>query len=350
MGAQEKFITSDKIFSHLNRLKKWRDGEEVYPITVEIHPTDLCNNKCHYCEYRKETASIDRKQFITVLKRLRHIGVKGVILSGGGEPLLNPEAGYFLQMIRKNGFDAALITNLNVYNNDLFRSILETTEWCRISLDACTGRTYKKIRGVDRFDRAVDNIRRLVRLKERMRSRTTIGIQMVVCKENMREIAGIIKLSSTLRVDYIHIRPLEILPRKPLPYSEQDYRRVCSQIEKAGHMETSSFEIIFSNKWDIVNPNHRGKSHGFTFCHGYPFIGAVDARGDYYACCHKVENREKKFCYGNIISEPAKKIMSRRKRIARKITLKDCYLECRGSNLNRRLESLLRGQEHKNFL
>jgi len=34
----------------------------------------------------------------------------------------------------------------------------------------------------------------------------------------------------------------------------------------------------------------------------------------------------------------------------RNLNLRNCYLECRGSNLNRRLEGLLHHKEHKNFL
>ena len=100
----------------------------------------------------------------------------------------------------------------------------------------------------------------------------------------------------------------------------------------------------------MANPRSRMKTHGFSFCHGYPFIGAIDARGDYYICCHKVEMRDKRFYCGNVIKEPIQLVMSKREKVIKHLNLKYCYLECRGSNLNRRLEGLLHHKEHKNFL
>jgi MoaA/NifB/PqqE/SkfB family radical SAM enzyme len=346
----EKFITADKIFYHLDRLDTWLQGKAVYPITVEIHPSDFCNNKCYYCYYRKEKRFIGKKDFVKILKKLKVIDTKGIILSGGGEPLLNPEINDFLKLVKRNNFSLGLITNLNIYNKELFKNILECAEWCRVSLDASSRKTYKNIRMTDMFTTVLDNIKMLVKLRNEMSSHTTLGIQMVVCKENINEVFRFIKLASDLKIDYSQIRPLEILPDELNPYSRKDYEYIVYQYKKARYLETPFYKIIFSNKWDIMNPDHRLNSHGFTFCHGYPFIGAIDARGDFYICCHKVEKRDKRFCCGNIITESVKKIMDRRKNAMIFLNLKDCYLECRASNLNRKLEGLLSHEEHKNFL
>jgi MoaA/NifB/PqqE/SkfB family radical SAM enzyme len=346
----EKFITSDKIFHHLESLSDWHKGRQAFPITLEIHPTDLCNNKCHYCRYEKGPFSLSRRDFQVIMKKLKAIHTKGVILSGGGEPLLNPHTPEFLRLIKESGFDAALITNLTLYKEATFQNILKFTEWCRVSLDTCEKKTYMKIRGVDMFEETVRNVRKLVELKKKLRSSATVGIQMVVCKENLGEILGLIRMTKDLKVDYIQIRPVEILPSEPIPYSKKEYGLIIAQIKKAGPLENKDFKIIFSNKWDIIDPQHKDRSHGFTLCHGYMFIGAIDAKGDYYICCHKAETKDKRFCCGNVLAEDIKEIMSRRKNIIRNLNLKDCYLECRGSNLNRRLEGLLHRGEHKSFL
>ena len=38
-----------KLFHHLDEVVKWRNGEYFPPIFIELSPTDLCNQKCHYC-------------------------------------------------------------------------------------------------------------------------------------------------------------------------------------------------------------------------------------------------------------------------------------------------------------
>ena len=143
-------------------------------------------------------------------------------MSGGGEPLMNPDIQKFIKATADFDFDLGLITNLNIYNVLLYRTILECAQWCRISLDSADKKVYKSIRGVDGFDNAVRNIKKLVLLKKEGRYKTTIGTQMVVCKQNIGTIAKLVILAKTLKVDYVQIRPLEILPSDKNPYQKKN--------------------------------------------------------------------------------------------------------------------------------
>ncbi|MCX5850157.1 MAG: radical SAM protein [Deltaproteobacteria bacterium] len=344
------YISTDKIFHHPEIINRWKQGTLVPPVTVEIHLTERCNNSCYYCQYPKSLSSMTLKDFDIILGKLSRAGTKAIILSGGGEPTLHPGCARAIRMIAKHQMDSGLITNLLQGNDQLFKSILRHCTWCRISLDASTPDVYRQIRGTAGFSEVIKNIRRLVEIKTQLGSTTTIGLQSVINKHNLQDVLDEINLASRLGVDYIQIRPVETMPGERMKYSKAQYIRIMDQLERSSPLEHPCFKIIRSNKWDIINPFLKKRLHGFSFCHAYMMIAAIDVHGDYYVCCHQIETRNKQLCFGNAINEPIATIMSRRQKIIKNLDMKKCYLECRASNINRCLESLKKPVPHENFL
>ena len=67
------------------------------PITADIFLTNFCNNHCNYCTYGRWD-KLSRKprymtydKFIEYVQILLQFNVKSIILTGGGEPTLNPD-------------------------------------------------------------------------------------------------------------------------------------------------------------------------------------------------------------------------------------------------------------------
>ena len=346
----DKFITPDKIFAHPEELYKWYTDKNVNPITFEVHLTERCNNKCFYCNYKKSSKDMSIDDFKKVVGKLSKVGVKAVILSGGGEPTLHKNVVDAINVIDSFGMDSAIISNLVLFNEKLYRTILEKCTWCRISFDSSSPEIYKKIRGTEGFGDVIKNIKLLTGYKKKMGSKTTLGLQVVVNKFNMDDIYKEIKLSSELGVDYVQVRPVETMPKEKIPYSKNQYDHIMKQVQRGMRFERKNFKIICSNKWDTINPYNKMRRHDFNFCHAYLLIGAIDVNGDSYVCCHQIEDKNKALCYGNLIKEPVNKVMSRRKKVISKLDLSRCYLECRASNINRCLERLKRPSEHINFL
>ena len=101
------FINQNKLLSHANF-----DGK---PITADIFLTNFCNNKCPYCTYgRWELISNEKKKYITFEEfekygnRLLELGVKGFVLSGGGEPTINPD---FDKITKIAGMNITIVTS-----------------------------------------------------------------------------------------------------------------------------------------------------------------------------------------------------------------------------------------------
>lgn len=141
------FITNEKIFSHLETIYNWKKGADVFPITIEVHLTERCNNRCFYCNYPKTPKDIGLDDFKIVIKKLSQIKTRSVILSGGGEPTLHQDISDAIKTIAKSEMDSAIITNLLVRDEHLYKTIIKHCTWCRISLDSSNEGLYKKIRG-----------------------------------------------------------------------------------------------------------------------------------------------------------------------------------------------------------
>lgn len=203
------FITNDKIIYHQQQLGSWLKGQAVNPITVEIHLTEKCNNRCFYCNYEKSNKEMCFKDFKKAVKKLSEIKVKGLIFSGGGDPLLYAQLSSALRLTASYKIDAAIITNLLSEDAVKFQAILKNCLWCRISLDSSNRSVYRKIRGTDSFDRVIRNINSLVKMKKKEDSSTTLGVQSVVNRYNYKDIFDEIKMVSEFGVDYFQIRPVE---------------------------------------------------------------------------------------------------------------------------------------------
>jgi len=79
----------------------------------------------------------------------------------------------------------------------------------RVSMDAATRQTYRKLRGVDQFDRVVANVRRLVELeRERSRSAPRVSLWFTASRANLHELPAFVRLAADLGVDEVYVQRL----------------------------------------------------------------------------------------------------------------------------------------------
>jgi len=332
----EKFLTTDKVFHHPERLFAFQEGRIVKPVTLELHLTNKCNIKCNYCMYKdkrdKQTLSLEDAK--TIIHKIKAMGTKGLTFSGGGEPTIHPNFQEIIQFTKEVGLDIGLITNGVEYIDP----ILEYLTWVRFSVDAYDKKTYKKIKGTDRFDEVIQNIDYCVARKHEQSLPVTIGFQMVLTENNYMELIPTLTLAEKLCVDYFQFRPLE----------NGFYAEPIGTL-----IEQLRINILNDrhNKIHIVDTWYKWKElqdvKFYTDCPGIDFIGAIDAYGNYYMCCHHVQ--DEKACYGNLITGSIDEIFADRNIIQKKFNYKKCPIACRGAVMNRRLNTY--GQiEHVNFI
>src|SRR3989338_3668328 len=109
------------------RLEKLLAEGDCYPAHVVIHPTMRCNHRCDFCNYfhnldkHKEatgnaispTGIIEKQDLLLFLEEFEKCGVKSLIISGGGDPLLHKDIKTILLRALQFSYDKHIYTNLD---------------------------------------------------------------------------------------------------------------------------------------------------------------------------------------------------------------------------------------------
>ncbi|MBT3192874.1 MAG: radical SAM protein [Verrucomicrobia bacterium] len=144
----------------------------ISPVTLDVWPSLTCNARCPLCQYRISGArgEVDATGRLAVLEPALAdvifagavtLGVRSVILTGGGEPLLNPHVVDIARSARLHGLRWGLITNGLLLTEPLAAALLsERPAFLRVSLDAGTAETRATLYGtpLDEFERVVRNV------------------------------------------------------------------------------------------------------------------------------------------------------------------------------------------------
>ena len=189
-------IRQNKLSGFVERL-----SGDFRPITADIFLTDFCNAKCCYCRYNHETGKyIKFDDFKKYVDRLISIGVKGIILTGGGEPTINPDFKKIVTWLEENNIPYGINTNLikEIECNPIF---------LKVSVDSGDKDRYKATRGVDKLDDVLSNLRKFIAFKHKNFYKTRIGVQCVAI--NKDDVLSFYNAVRQLDVDYIYVRPLE---------------------------------------------------------------------------------------------------------------------------------------------
>jgi len=109
--------TGEKLFWHQEAMQNLRNGKGQ-PIVSHIMPTDVCNAKCGFCSVGERPGDVMPFSWIKgYLDQLVPLGLKAVIISGGGNPILykDKESGAdfndLVDHIHRLGLEIGLITN-----------------------------------------------------------------------------------------------------------------------------------------------------------------------------------------------------------------------------------------------
>ncbi len=323
-----------KLLYHPKNIQEWLSKGTCQPVTAEIDPSLMCNHKCPECTFRNYL----KKQFIPgrILKRLvpelSAAGVKGVIISGGGEPLTNPNTYRFIELLAQGGIDVTLSTNGLTLDKNM-ESLLRHCLRIRVSVDAASPQVYLKTHGVSEsyFKRMLDNLHAAVRLKRNLGFRTNLGISFLVSSQTKEDIVPAMALFKEIGLDFIQFKPMQRYDESKSQWYYEDIGSLEEYIARKHDFESETFRISFLREKYFVGEKYE---RGYTRCHGACFDLVIGADSKVYLCCHLKYNPS--YCLGDLQSEPLINTIERIRSNSR--VTKDCVPLCRLDAINELLE------------
>lgn len=271
---------SFKIMAHSDRIKAIVDGHIPAPVEWVIYPSNACGYKCGHCIMAEEKDSHPQRLPEETMRKIpfdaRAHGIKTVIFSGGGDPLLNPWTLDTARELRARGIKTGInnqgwhLTDASMFN------------YVRFSVDAATKETYQKIHGIDGWERINDNIRNLKKSPD-----TEVGLAFLVTPTNWHEIESFCEWGQQFDPEYLHIRPAFLdAPYLDLQYpgGDADLRhRVPEMIEMQRRIEVKYKNVFFRiDKFDgYWTPKLYGK------CRSTPLLAVLAADGSFLICQDK---------------------------------------------------------------
>lgn len=286
---KEKFINKDKLMMYYDRFK---DG--IKPITAEMIMTNFCNYDCSYCRYKHGKGYFKFDDFTKAVKELERCGVKGFILTGGGEPFLNPDIERILNWLDDNNIKYGVNTNLtNLYKCG--------AEWIKTSIH-------------ENYD--VENVLENIKKCREINKSTVLGVQCIV--KEKKDIKEFYDKYCDLDVDYIVFRPLEMQDKI---YTKKQADEIIEELVK---LKERDEKVSINYKWYMLGMK-------FDNCIANWTVATVDYKGDMWYCCHKPQE-----VVGNIFKDGALKVLEDKKSFKSdmKVCDKPCRMTCNNIILN----------------
>lgn len=352
--AEDLRLDSHKLIYHPEAVSRWLKGEIVYPIEMEISPSGACNHRCIFCavDYLGYQATFLEKD--TILRNVHQLskhGLKSIICSGEGEPLLNRDMPDIANGIKRCGVDVAMSSNGVLFTRELAEECLASFTWIRFSVASLEDESYDRIQQAKKGDlaRVKRNLQDAVEIKNRQGLHTTLGVQCLLLPENMEQLPDMARQLRDIGVDYLTVKPYSQHLHSGHTY-HIDYEALLDVERELKAFATEDFSIYF--RANAMKKMHHEKT--YSECYGLPFMTHIDAKGNVWPCVAHIGDERLK--YGNLYEQSLEEIWEgqQRRAVEEKLRLMDiqkvCREACRLDEINKYLHALKHPNAHVNFI
>ena len=268
-----EIIGSGKMFGYMDRIV----GEHK-PITADIFLTNYCNNNCPYCTYKRwdfdnDARSMSFDEFKQYAVRLIGLGVRGIILTGGGEPTIAKDFDKIAEWMTSHDIHYGINTNFNVLRYC-------KPDYLKVSLDAWDEASYKDNRGVEAYEKVRANVLEYASWKKQNSPNTLLGIQLLAKK--MGDVFRFYDANKDLPVDYITIRPMESTFGNYYKNLTDAYADMLPEniVKAINQLASIDKRIIKNFKWDMLSQQEESCVASWAQI-------ALNENGEVMYCCHK---------------------------------------------------------------
>lgn len=265
----------------IDRIKEtnWHKGSNA-PLVVEFDTTEVCNLACPGCiseDLVSHQTSFTKERLLEIAKEMYEVGVKAVILIGGGEPLAHPAVGDFIEYLGSHDIHIGITTN-GCFIDKYMDVIAKYASWTRVSMDAGTADGFFRVRpaksGKNEFNHIVSNMRRLGKLKT-----GKLGYSYLIrtekdgfgLKSNIDELYVAAQLARDIGCDYFEVKPSYSYvggqDHALVIHNKEDMNYAKEEIKRLDDLETDTFKVIKAiNLSDSLNCVEHAQDKDYHKC------------------------------------------------------------------------------------
>lgn len=335
-------FSTHKLLYHPQRLASILQGEDFWPVQIELSPTMACNQQCVWCidlEWRRSFAgALEMVAVESMLRTCYAHGTRGLSLEGGGEPTTSPFFRPLVELGSDIGYDLGLITNGVLL--DRYADLVSRFTWLRVSLDAYDPAYYHRMHGSPHFDRVWHNLG----LAAEARGQARLGVSFLVTPEQGER--------DGLRMTCTRAKALG------LQYVQ--FKRVAGHADlwQEAWLDAADFADLVGDGFQVfVQPaeNHE-RGNGGLPCRAHAFSVQVGPAGDVFVCCRLRQAPLWRGWIGNIYHQdfadiwngPVRQVL-RAELLDGRYTSAHCP-ECRFVPVNALLDQLITGDAARSFI
>ncbi|MFI5175210.1 MAG: radical SAM/SPASM domain-containing protein [Terriglobia bacterium] len=285
------------------------------PVHFTVENTNRCNLRCPHCQihspdynytYAKRHVDMDLALF-EKLARETFPWVKRVCLTVSGEALMSRNFDTVCDVLEAYGVGLEINSNGTLLTERNLRKMLGLLQWVTISFDGFQKETFEKWRSGADYDRVVDNVKTLNRLRRGLSAsrRPHLNFTYVLMRDNIEEFPAFMDLARELEADSVsgtHVAVFdEPMRNQSLIYHKALANECLGRARKRGAelALTAYLPPDFDVSTDVASANP-GKTPRRVDCSFLWRRSYLELNGDVPTCCVSgrpvVDNlREKNF-------------------------------------------------------
>lgn len=277
------------------------------PLTAQLEITCHCNHRCIHCynldskEENRPIQDVSDDTVIACAQKLIESGIFGVIITGG-EPLIKKElTKEVISLFLKNGIDVNLNSNITLFDDDFIDFLKRVKVGVLTSCPSSNPVSYERMVGVDNYNTFEYNLKKL------LQSGINVFVNMVVTKNNLKEIRSTANRIKQLGCQYFAATPMALnmdYPRQDLLLTIEEVRQVIADLLWVNKQLGLNVDILEALPKCVFPQNILQEKHSFLnrSCQAGKTVIAVSCNGDVRPCAHN------SISYGNILKDSLRSI------------------------------------------
>lgn len=239
-------------------------------------------------------ASMSLKMLTECVDSWGVMGVKGVHLTGGGEPLQYKQLPHFLTAMSLSDMELFVTTNGTMFNTHLAH-LFRMTSWRKvaISIDAGEPATYARVHRVpeDHWYEAFEGLSLFSQCKTTPGhdSGQEVGVSFVVCPDNFGELYAAATQAKARGADFVEFS-LAMTPHEFKHFPPGAVEEVTKQI-KLAQREIAEDSFFIRNYLPQDTNNLAAGRQDYEFCNMKEVTCVVGGDGNVYTCPSKAFTR-----------------------------------------------------------